>query len=156
MSIAIRLLRKLATLQRAEGGNAGIEFSIAAPVLVAMLVPITDLGMGIYQQMQVRDAAQAGAQYAMAHGWDSAAIQAAVTSATTLSGLAASPAPTRSCGCPGQNGIDSAACGATCQNGKAAGVYVTVNAQATYTPLVPYPTLGSSLALNAQTTARIQ
>ena len=39
---------------------------------------------------------------------------------------------------------------------KAAGVYVTVNAQATYTPLVPYPTLGSSLALTAQTTARIQ
>ena len=77
--------RLIAGLARAREGNAAVEFSIAAPVLVIIFVPLIDIGMGIYQQMQVQDAAQAGTQYAMAHGWNSSAIQSAVTSATALS-----------------------------------------------------------------------
>src|SRR5215471_19774038 len=92
-----RAYRHLAVLLDAREGNAVIEFSIAAPVLAVILVPLIDIGMAVYQQMQVQDAAQAGAQYAMAHGWNSSSIQSAVTGATALATVSASPAPARSC-----------------------------------------------------------
>jgi Flp pilus assembly protein TadG len=151
-----RALKRIAALFRAREGNAALEFSIAAPILVVIFVPLIDIGMAVYQQMQVQDAAQAGAQYAMAHGWNSSAIQTAVTSATALASVSASPAPAKSCGCPDDSSVGAAACGSTCPDGRAAGTYVTVNAQATYTPLLPYPVLGTSVTLAAQATARIQ
>jgi Flp pilus assembly protein TadG len=155
MSGLQRAYRRLAALLDARDGNAVVEFSIAAPVLAIIFVPLIDIGMAVYQQMQVQDAAQAGAQYAMAHGWNSSAIQSAVTSATALS-VSASPAPSKTCGCPDGSSVSSATCGSTCSDGKTAGIYVTVGAQVTYTPLLPYPTMGSSVTLSAQTTARIQ
>jgi Flp pilus assembly protein TadG len=150
-----RAFRRVAAFLGADEATAAVEFSVAVPVLAIIFVPLIDIGMAVYQQMQVQDAAQAGAQYAMAHGWNSSAIQSAVTSATMLS-VSASPAPSKSCGCPSSSSVSSAACGATCPDGQTAGTYVTVGAQATYTPLLPYPTMGSSLTLSAQTTARIQ
>ena len=39
------MLAGLKSLWRTTGGTAGIEFAIAAPVLVAILIPLTDLGM---------------------------------------------------------------------------------------------------------------
>jgi Flp pilus assembly protein TadG len=150
-----RACRRLAAFFDAREGNAVVEFSIAAPVLAVIFVPLIDIGMAVYQKMQVQDAAQAGAQYAMAHGWNSSSIQAAVTSATALS-VTASPEPSKSCGCPDGSSVSAAACGSTCSDGQKAGTYVTVGAQVTYTPLLPYPAMGTSVTLSAQTTARIQ
>src|SRR5216683_6158696 len=86
-------------LLRRKSGNAAIEFALIAPILAAMLVAMTDLGVAIYEKMEICTAADAGVQYAVAKGWNSAAIQNAVTSATSLAGLSASPAPTKTCGC---------------------------------------------------------
>lgn len=158
----MRIVRHTAFLCRAAAfrcdrtAAAAIEFAIAAPLMVALVIPMVDLGAGFQQQMQVQDAAQAGAQYALAHGWDSTAIQNAVTSAATLSGIQASPAPATSCGCPQGTSIAAATCGSTCTSGLAAGTYVTVNAQAGYSPLIPYPMFGQSVTLSAQATVRIQ
>jgi len=150
-----RALKRIADLVRARDGGAAVEFSVAAPVLAIIFVPLIDIGMAVYQQMQVQDAAQAGAQYAMAHGWNNSGIVNAVTNATTLS-VSASPSPAKSCGCPDGSSVSAAACGSTCPDGQTAGTYVTVSAQATYAPLLPYPSMGSSVTLSAQTTARIQ
>jgi Flp pilus assembly protein TadG len=150
-----RVRTRLAALLGARDGSVAVEFSIAAPVLAIMFVPMIDIGMAVYQKMQVQDAAQAGVQYAMAHGWNSSSIQTAVTSATPLS-VSATPAPAKSCGCPDGSSFTAATCGSTCSDGQTAGNYVTVSAQATYTPLLPYPTMGSSVTLSAQATARIQ
>jgi len=143
-------------LFRHERGNAAVEFGMVTPIVAAIFVPSIDVGMGVYQQMQVQDAAQAGAQYAMAHGWNITAIQNAVTGATTLATVSALPAPTLVCGCPGGSSVVSAACGGTCPNGQPVGTYVTVNAEGTYTTLIPYPVLGTSVTLSAQATARIR
>jgi Flp pilus assembly protein TadG len=148
-------IERMSALLRAPQGNAVVEFGLVAPMLGAILVPVVDIGIGFYQRMQVQDAAQAGTQYAMAHGWNSTAIQNAVTSATPLP-VTAAPAPTRSCGCPGDASVVAVACGSTCTDGQSAGTYVTVNAQAVYKTLVPYPAIGSSVTLSAQSTARIQ
>jgi Flp pilus assembly protein TadG len=150
-----RALRHIAGFARGREGTAAVEFSVAAPILVVIFIPLIDIGMAVYQQMQVQDAAQAGAQYAMAHGWNSSAIVSAVTSATPLS-VSASPSPAKSCGCPASSSVSAASCGSTCPDGQTAGTYVTVGAQATYVPLLPYPLMGSSVTLSAQATARIQ
>jgi Flp pilus assembly protein TadG len=150
-----RVRMRLAALLGARDGSAAVEFSLAAPILAIMFIPMIDIGMMVYQKMQVQDAAQAGAQYAMAHGWNSNSVQSAVTSATTLS-VSASPAPSKSCGCPDGSSVSAATCGSTCSDGQPAGNYVTVSAQATYAPLLPYPLMGSSVTLSAQATARIQ
>ena len=150
------MLKWIPPFVRANEGSVAIEAAIVVPMLALIMVPLIDIGMAIYQQMQVRDAAQAGAQYAMAHGWNSNAIQNAVTAATSLPSVTASPAPTKTCGCPSGTSIAAAACGTNCANGQPVGVYITVNAQATYTTLIAYPVLGSSVPLSSQATVRTQ
>lgn len=158
-TIMQRWSRRLASLLRAEHGNAALEFALAAPLLVALLVPVADLGMAFSQKIQVQQAAQAGAQYATIHPWTSSsatAISNAVLAASTLSSLAASPAPSQTCGCPTGSAIATATCSSTCSDGQPAGYYVTINAQAPYTPQLPYSVLGSSVTLSAQSTVRVR
>ena len=140
----------------ARCGAAAVEFALLVPVLLAVVIPVVDLGMGFYQKMQVEDAAQAGAQYALAHGFNTAAIQNAVTSTTSLPSITATPAPAQSCGCPAGTSITAASCGSTCSNGLQAGTYVTVNATAVYHPLITYAALGTSVTLTAQSLVRIK
>lgn len=151
-----RWSRHLARLGRAIGGTAAVEFGLAAPILMGLLVPVADLGIAFAEQMQVQQAAQAGAQYALLHGYDSTAISSAVSHGSTLSGVSASPAPSQSCGCPTGSAISAVTCGTTCSNGEIAGSYVFVNSQAVYTPVLPYSLLGDSVTLAAQTAVRVQ
>jgi Flp pilus assembly protein TadG len=48
---------------------SAVEFAITAPLLIGMLVPTADLGLAISKNTQLHNAAQAGAQYALANGW---------------------------------------------------------------------------------------
>ena len=137
-------------------GAALVEFSLFAPILLPMVICTMDLGFGIFRNMQVQHAAQAGAQYAIAHGYDASSISLAVTNATNFAGISATPAPNQFCGCPSDTGITTVTCPATCAGGAVAGIYVTVSAQATYNTIVPYPLISSSFALSAQSTVRIQ
>jgi Flp pilus assembly protein TadG len=141
---------------RERQGASAVEFALLTPVLVGLLIPTVDIGMGLYTKMQVQNAVQAGAQYAAARGFDSTGIQNAVTSATGLSSITALPVPAQSCGCVSGTSITSASCSTTCPDGSTAGVYVTVNAQSGYRPLFPYPVLGNAMTLAARTTVRIQ
>jgi len=147
------------TIRRSTGGRSGaaaVEFALALPFLAAALLPMIDIGMAGFQQTKIDDAAQAGTAYALEHGWDSAAIQTAVTNSTDLAGVSVSPAPVNFCGCPNGSAVASATCGSTCSNGLSAGSYVTVSAQVTFTPLVPYSGYGSSVVLKGSATVRIQ
>ena len=153
---------RLRRLLRCKRGVAAVEFALAAPLLMGALVPVADLGIAFAKQQQVRQAVQAGAQYASSHPWDqyaSAAIAGAVTAATPLSGITLSPSPYRQCGCPsgtdGAGGIANATCDSTCLSGQTAGYYVVVSAQLTYTPVLPYSLLGSSKILSAQSMIRV-
>jgi len=150
------LLRLFACVRRRKDGAAAVEFAVALPLLAGILLPMLDIGMATYQEMQVIDAAQAGADYALEHGWNSTAIQSAVTNATNLAGVSASPSPSNFCGCPSGSAVASATCGSTCASGLVAGSYVTVGAQVTFTPLVPYSGFGSSVVLHGTSTVRIQ
>jgi Flp pilus assembly protein TadG len=156
---ARRWLQRAAVLVCDTAGTSAVEFAVAAPVLLALLVPLVDLGMAYSQKIQVQQAAQAGAEYAALHPWNSGsatAIAGAVTSANSLPGLSATPSPYQSCGCPNGSAIALATCGSTCGNGETAGYYVVVNAQANYSTVLPYSVLPSPVTLGGQSTVRIQ
>jgi Flp pilus assembly protein TadG len=132
-----------------------VEFAITTPLLIGMLIPLIDLGLGIAKNTQLHNAAQAGAQYAFVNGWDSTAIQNAITKATNLSPIEALPAPSQSCGCPTGTAVTTVACGSVCSDGTNAGTYVKVNARSSYTPVIPYPMFGSSVTLVATSIVRV-
>ena len=146
-----KLMQLIRALARSRSGHSAVEFAYIAPAMLMFV-----LGIAFSQQIQVQQAAQAGAQYALLHGWNSTAISNAVTAATNLTGISAAPAPTESCGCPTGTTISAAACASACANGETAGTYVFVNAQSAYTPALPYSVLGSGVTLTAQATVRVQ
>lgn len=156
MLTAFKTTKCLLTDRHAVAGAAAVEFALAATIIMIVLTPVLDLGMAFYQQLQVQDAAQAGAQYAAAKGWNSTGIQNAVTSASSNLTISASPAPSETCGCPNGTSIVAASCGSACTNGQSAGTYVTVNAQASYSPILPYSFFGSSTTLSATSVVRVK
>jgi Flp pilus assembly protein TadG len=155
-SLQRQLLRFAGHTEDGIRGAVSVEFVIFTLTLVLMLVCTLDLGTGIYRKMQVQNAAQAGAAYAVLHGFTANSIQNAVTSATNFAGVSASPAPNEFCGCASSSGVTAATCASTCSGGSSPGTYVTVSAQATYTTLLPYPVVPNNYTLSAQSTVRIQ
>ena len=141
---------------KAQEGIAAIEFAILGAVLCLIVVGVGDLGLGFYSYMQVQNSAQAGAQYAAVHGYNSSSITSAVTSATSVSGINATPAPTSFCGCVSGNTVATATCGSVCSNGMTAGTYVQVSAARTYSTLISYPGFPASYNQTATSTVRIQ
>ena len=146
-------------LARAAGdtsGVAAIEFGIIVPILVLMVVATADIGMGFYRKMQVEDAAQAGAAWAIKNGFDANAISNAVTSATSTPAISVSPTPVQFCGCASGSSISTVTCGTTCSGGALAGTYTTVSAQMTYNTILPYGFFPSTYNLSSQSTVRLQ
>jgi len=145
-------------------GTALIEFTLFAPLLVVMSIYTSDFGLLMYRQMQVQNAAQAGVDWAIANrNYNSSAISAAVTNATTYTGISVSP-PTRWCGCPSSTGVTptgsydpvTATCTTPCGSSQA-GLYVTVQTQATWGSFIRYGLFSSATRpLTATATVRIQ
>jgi Flp pilus assembly protein TadG len=131
--------------------------------LIFLTIGVVDLGIGLYQQQQVQAAAQAGAQAALNGGASvntsastfTTNIENAATNATNLSSISASA--TTVCGCPSGTSITTVkTCGTACSGGGNPNTYVSVNASATYKPMLSYPALGSSVSLNATAMVRIK
>jgi Flp pilus assembly protein TadG len=144
-----------------EKGTAAIEFGVIGAFLSLLLLGLIDFGMGYWQRMQVGNAARAGGEYAIIYGWDPSGIETgittAVTGATGLGSISATPAPTKTYGCASVSaGITTATLGSSCAGGGTAGTYVTVNAQASYSTVFTYPGIANPLTLTASTTVRIQ
>ena len=136
-------------------GVVAIEFAFIAPLLVLMFVCLADLGLGIYAKMQVNNAAQYGAQYALVNGYDASAITAAVKSSSDVGSLTVTPSSI--CGCPGANGVlPTLTCGIGCTDGSTPGTYVRVSVTHSYATLIPYPGLPANFTLTSKSTARLK
>lgn len=128
--------RKTSDYRQRLSGTAAIEFAIGSLVLVPLLIGTTELGIAMYQAMAVYNAVEAGTLYATKNGWDQAAIANAVTNASALADITATPAPTVFFGCPGPGGITQTTQGSICADGNAAGQYVQVNAALPHTTIL--------------------
>jgi len=146
-------------LLTAVGGVSTIEFAVIGSMLVTLTIGMLDFGMALWQQMEVGNAARAGAEYGAAHGWgtDGSAVQTAATSATSLSVTASA---SQVCGCPNaSSGVtltgQSPPCTTACSNGGSPSAYVSVSAQASYALVVPFPGISSPITLTATALARM-
>lgn len=138
-------------------GGAAIEFAIIGPVIVILLIGVTDFGLGFYTRMQAQTAAQRGAMFATVNGYVPASISSTITS--SRGSIVATPAPTSFCACPTSSGLTTATCGTNCTIGTttaAAGTYVSASAQTTYTTIFRYPGLTSPMTFSATQIVRIQ
>jgi Flp pilus assembly protein TadG len=154
-----RLARKShwSDLGRADGGMSTTEFGLVVSLIASLAVGILDFGSGLVEQMEVGNAARAGADYAQINPYNSANITSAVQNATRLS-VNADPAPSQFYGCPNTtSGISSVSEGTTCPSTNAtAGSYVTVSAQTSYSTIFTYPGISNPLTLTASATVRTQ
>lgn len=127
--VSLNILRRFSDrLVKDTSGVAAIEFAILVPILTLMVIAISDIGFAVYREIQVEDAAQAGAQWAIRNGFDSNGISNAVVSATNPS-ITAIPAPRQFCGCATGSSVSLATCGTSCPGGLTAGTYTTVSSQ---------------------------
>ena len=55
---------RIGALARDRRGMSAVEFGLAAPVFLAMLTPVIDIGLAFSQQIRVNQAVESGAQYA--------------------------------------------------------------------------------------------
>ncbi|MGH6812160.1 MAG: TadE/TadG family type IV pilus assembly protein [Methylocella sp.] len=134
---------------RDKRGVAAVEFALMGSALVLLVMAATDLALAVHARAEVGNAARAGTDYAAAYAganngaFNSAGITTAVTNATSLPGVTATPAPSTFCGCATASGITQQTqppCGPPtppCPTGLTPGTYVSVTAQANYSPLFP-------------------
>jgi len=159
---------------RDRQGVATVELALVSTLLVGMMLPLFDIGMGFYVKTQTHTAAEAGAEYAFIHGWTGSnstgqpGMTSAVTNATNLS-VSSTPAPSLSCGCVDGTTITAVAmtgsyqetdcAGHACtspNNTVGAGAFVSVSAQATYTPLFTYLGFGNPVTFTATSVVRVK
>jgi Flp pilus assembly protein TadG len=148
------LAANFALLSRDVAGVTAVEFAFIVPILLAMVVGIADLGIGIYTDMEVQNAAQYGTEYALLKGYNADAITAAVSGSSALAHITV--APSQFCGCPSESAITSSDCDSNCADGTKAGSFARVTVTDTYTTLISWPGLPASFSLRAQSTARLQ
>ena len=145
---------------------AAVEFAILLPFLVLLVTFIVDVGGAFYARTQVQNAAQIGARYAQMNGWNAAGITNAVTNATDLLNIGATPAPQLLCGCPSGSAIQFLAL--DCTGGVPSGTYcagvtppevpgryVVVGAQYSYAAPIAFASWPSLLTLSATATTRL-
>jgi Flp pilus assembly protein TadG len=180
---AIRLAFR--TLMFGEEGTAGsvlVEATIFVPMLVVMSIYVADFGLLFYNKMEVQNAAQAGAQWAMANhtyapysatsSGTQRSIESAVQNASSLTGFTYTPREI--CGCSQDSSgnlvvttmsaVALVACtpnspcnGSSIGSGSGvAGLYVQVTATKSYNSFVPYGLILSNYTSSATSTARIQ
>ena len=99
-------------------GVAMVELALVATVMVGLMLPMVDIGMGFYVKTQVMTAAQAGADYAFAKGWsgNNNAVQSSINSAVmNATGLNASSTPALSSSSTPWTYVNGGSCsGANC------------------------------------------
>jgi len=144
----------------AIAGVAAIELAMVSPLAVTGVLGAGEVGLTIFRDTQVQFAAQAGARYALAHGFNATNVSSAIVNATTYAAIAATPAPSQFCGCPLATGVSVASgvppCTAVCSSGFTAGTYVTASSQAQFSPIIPNPWQKSTVTMAAQATVRIK
>ena len=139
--------------RRREAGSSLIEFGLAFPLLMLILVGTADFGRVFYTYITLASAVHTGAEYGATSApkiYDSAGIrQAALNDAQDLTGVTVTSTPTCRC----SNGSAVSCATTSCSPLR---YYVTVTAAKTFQTLIPYPGIPSSTNVTAVAVIRAQ
>ncbi len=171
-NLTLRSARRwLRSLARDTAGAALIEITLFMPILALMAVAIINFGFYFSYRIQVVNAAQAGAQWAITNAVQNGYSSSSTTTAgqdankTALPSVytAISVTNTLKCGCPSSSGVTlstwttSCALGAACSDGSYPATYVQVVASGTFTPFAKYGSFfQASYPLSYTATVRVQ
>ncbi len=131
------------------------ELAVALPVLVLLLLAATDFGRLYYTNIEVVDAARAGAQYG-----SQSVITAADTSgmkttaqndAANLSGMSASA---KQCTC--ESGSSVTACPTSYCTSSPTATFVEVDTSTTFKTIVSYPGIPHSVTLGGKAVMMVE
>src|SRR5438477_11795611 len=93
-------IRRFLVGEEGIAGAALVEFTIFAPMLVIMSIYTMDYGLLFYKKLELQNAAQAGAQWAMANRvYNSSNIRIAAENATKLLATSFNVTSSQLCGC---------------------------------------------------------
>lgn len=142
-----------ATLLRCESGSSLVEFAMVLPILLLLVLGAIDFGRAYYLSIEVANAARAGAQYGVLNSSDTAGMQTAAESdAPDVPNMTATPQV--GCEClDGSNSMSPCSSPPACTGNPVGFVEVTTNA--TYTPVIPWPSVPVSIPLTGQAKMRI-
>ena len=136
-------------------GQSAVELALVSLVFIFLLLGTADFARVWFMNNEVETAARAGAQYGVrsaGNSTDFAGMQsAALNDAQDISGMTA--AASSFCECPGSAAQFSCASVNTCTDKR---TYVQVNTAATFTTVINWPGLPSSIPLKATATMRLQ
>ena len=139
--------------RRSEAGSAIIEFGLAFPLMILLLLGTADFGRIFYTYVTLASAAHTGAEYGATSAPktnDSAGIsQAALNDSTDLSGVTITSTPFCQC----SNGSPVNCVTTSCSPLR---YYISVKAAKTFQTLIPYPGIPSSTDVSAVAVIRAQ
>jgi Flp pilus assembly protein TadG len=174
--IHFRLGRACRAYARNRAGAAAAEFALILTLLIVPLMNVFDIGVYVYQRMQLDNAAQVAVQTAWAQCAPSgdvpatvnnncAGLTAAMTTAlrsTPLGSGVTITSTTESYCCPGAGTISCSGAGlgpvatttpGTCSSGQVPGDYIFINTSYTYSPIYPNLSVASLLTTPITRTA---
>ncbi len=140
-------------------GTAALEFALIGPTILALLGVMTDLSLSVSAANNLAQATASGAQYAFIVGATVTAstVQTMVQNATTLSGVTTTvTGPARYCTSGSPAALSADPSGVMCADGTMPGIYLTVTASYTYTPLMPAISTMINTKLQQSATVRLQ
>lgn len=143
---------------RSQAGTALLEFVLALPLLILLLLGSVEIGRYVYFAIQVGNAARAGVQYGAQNGvtaLDSAGIVNAVKADGNTSIAALNVSPSNYCSCWNGSSGSSVACSGSCPGGSHIVEYVQVTVSGSVDPLFHYPFLPSTLTVSNTAAMRI-
>ncbi len=123
----VDIKRRLKNLRADREGNFAIEFALALPILLLLLVGLLDLGRMSIEKSALLQGAREGAQYGILAPTDTTNIQTTAQNATGISGATA----TTSTFCECVSGTQ-VACTTVCSGGGSPKQYVVVNTTAPF------------------------
>jgi Flp pilus assembly protein TadG len=135
----------ITTFYQHDLGASVLETALMLPLLLTLLIGAVDYGRGYYAAIEVASAAESGALYGSLNPTDtSGMVSMAKLNAKDISGMNATAI--YGCECSdGSSFILNCSINLTCSTNVVK--YVEVTTAANYVPILPYPGIGSSLAL---------
>jgi Flp pilus assembly protein TadG len=153
-----QLLEQVRNPGSQPSGQSLVELALVLPVLVLLLLIALDFARMFNLSMAVTDAARAGAQWGSANRANAAntlGIEQAVCN--SMADYPCSPGSNSTaisfCQCAGSSATISCTSPGGCTNVQN---FVTVTASATFSTVLPYPGLPSSVPLSASVTMQVQ
>jgi len=135
-------------------GSAVLEAALAFPLLFLILLGAMDFSRVFFTAVEVANAAEAGVRYGAQNATkaaDLAGIETAAVNDTDITGITATASEVCQC----EDGT-SVTCSGSCGSQGKPLIYAKVTTTASYSTIVPWPTIPSPIQINGKAEMRVQ